>query len=91
MYVIIKNIGIEKRSYYVLNEIVEAFKETFRNEGFSDSQILNALILNSMNMKKAFTFLKNPVKVNKSKLKTKLRNHFQSSWRLYNSELEKHW
>ena len=57
---------MEKRSYYVLNEIVDAFKDTFKNEGFSDSQILNAFILNSMNMKKSFTFLKNPTKVNKS-------------------------
>jgi len=57
--------NVEKRSYYVLNEIVETFKDSFRNENFSDSQILNALILNSMNMKKAYGFLKNPNKVNK--------------------------
>ena len=70
--------GIEKRSFYVLNEIVESFKENFRNEGFSDSQILNALILNSMNMKKAYNFLKNPQKVNKSIVIFDLRNYFQS-------------
>jgi hypothetical protein len=59
--------SVERISYYVLNEILKALKEIFKNENFTDSQILNALMLNSMNMKKAYTFLKNPSKVNKSK------------------------
>jgi len=58
---------VDKKSYFILNEIIDSFKEAFNKENFSDLQILNALYLNSMNIKKAYQYLRNPSKAGKKK------------------------
>jgi len=75
---------VDKKSYFILNEIIDSFKEAFNKENFSDLQILNALYLNSMNIKKAYQYLRNPSKAGK-------KNVFTQAEDFIIQNLKKHW
>jgi hypothetical protein len=50
----------ERQKYLCINELIETFKNIFNNRKYSDSFILDALNINSMNIENTFNYLLNP-------------------------------
>jgi len=50
----------ERQKYLCINELIETLKNIFKHRKYSDSFILDALNINSMNIENTFNYLMNP-------------------------------
>ena len=59
---------IERQKYLCINEIIEEFKDIFKHKNYTESFLLEALNINSMNVENTYNYLKNPNGISKNKL-----------------------